>query len=143
MRHYVGNRDDMIGLLIDRVVARGQDSFDKFQNEMGNFSTEDLIDFLVDILFADEVLGELTDELWPVAVSDDAMLAKLAAVYARACSELSKSMAAEGIGENDQERFDRAYSIVAFCYGNATFAEVSFVPHDPNTVRRLMKAMLR
>lgn len=142
IRYYAGNRDSLIQLLFDRVFARSEDHLDKLQPQSGVVSTERLVDLFVQDIFADKVMNQLMKELWFASGSSPSISEGLQALYQRVCATLCDSMARDGLGHSDADRFDRAFSIVALCFGATSFGEIALHPNDPDRIRATARAIL-
>lgn len=144
LRYFAGNRADLILLLFDRLIERGEDKLNALQKaEQHTLTVDQVVDLVLDGLLAEESLSRMVDELWPYAGEDVRIQERLTGLYQRLCDELTQRMAAAGIGANDADRFQRAYGIVSLGFGAASFLEIGFVPRDPETIRNAARHLLR
>lgn len=144
LRYFAGNRADLILLLFDRMIERGEDKLNAMQEaEQNTLTIDQVIDLVLDGLLADESLSRMVDELWPYAGEDVRIQERLRGLYQRLCDELTQRMTAAGIGTDDTDRFQRAYGIVSLGFGAASFLEIGFAPRDPETIRNAARHLLR
>ena len=137
VRYFAGNRDDLILMLFSHVMSLGEAMMDSLRSdESAQPSTPQMLDILLDHVFADEKLGDLVDELWAYAKHDEQVHERLAALYQRVVDELADSMKADGLGDDNQDRFDRAYCVVSMAFGAAWFSPVGLNSVDPQALRR-------
>lgn len=143
LRYFAGNKIDLVLLLFDRMIERGEAKLEQLERiEQGSLSAVQLVDLILDELLEDEDLSLMVDELWPYASLDDRIQERLRGLYQRLCQELSDSMAADGIGDGDQDRERRAYGIVSMGFGATFFADIGFGPSDPQAVRKTARQIL-
>lgn len=143
LRYFAGNKIDLILLLFDRMIERGEAKLEQLEQvEQGSLNAPQLVDLVLDDLLGDENLSLMVDELWPYAALDDRIQERLRGLYQRLCQELSTQMAADGIGRNEQDRVRRAYGIVSMGFGAAFFADIGFMPSDPDALRMAAHQLL-
>jgi AcrR family transcriptional regulator len=143
VRYFAGNRDDLILMLLDRMVARGEAMLDGWPRPgSGGLDCEKMLELILDGLMADETLGLLAEELWSYAALDEQIHARLGGLYRRICDELAACMAAEGLGRDTEDRQQRAYAVVSLAYGAACFADIGFVPPGADPVRQAARLLL-
>ena len=144
LRYFAGNRNDLILLLFDRMIERGEAKLEAFaRSEQDRLSTEQVVDLALDELLGDESLNLMVEELWPYAALDDCIQRRLRRLYQRLCQELADHMASDGIGTDGEDRFRRAYGIVAMGFGAAAFSDIGFAPEDREVLRSTARALLR
>lgn len=121
-RYFVGNRDDMVELLIERMVARAESSLLLFQKQEGALNSRKAVDFLFDKVFADDTSNAVVGELWYVARRDEHTRVTLRAVYARLAKELTAVLRADPrVAASKKEVEGVAFSLLALAYGEASF----------------------
>lgn len=121
IRHFVGNRDDMIDLLIERVVDRANQFVLKYVGTQKRPSVHEYLDFMFGNAFKDETTNEVVDQLWGLARTDDNVREKLADMYRRHTDVLVSQMKAERMGKSHQRRSATAQVLLALAYGEASF----------------------
>jgi AcrR family transcriptional regulator len=124
VRYFVGNRADMVDLLIDRIIERGEDGVAKLRPKSRPMTTGDLIDFLFENTFANDVSNSVVGELWYMSERDDKIRKRLATMYARVIEMMAAQMEADSIGRSAAERRDTANVILSLVYGQAAFREL-------------------
>jgi AcrR family transcriptional regulator len=143
LRYFAGNKIDLVLLLFDRMIERGEAKLEQLEQvKQGSLSARQLVDLVLDELLGDEDLSLMVDELWPYAALDERIQERLRGLYQRLCHELSNLMAADGIGNSDQDRERRAYGIVSMGFGATFFADIGFMPSDPKAVRKAAHQLL-
>lgn len=137
VRYFIGNRADMVNALIDRLLLRGEEQFRQWP---GHGTPEDMHRFVLDRIFADQTTNIVIMELWHLALRDDALRARLAAIYKQVILEVAAMMA----DENDPhpEAQDRAFSAVALAFGTAFFRYLGIAPASPDRIRAISRQLL-
>ncbi|MCE8544266.1 TetR/AcrR family transcriptional regulator [Ruegeria pomeroyi] len=144
LRYFAGNKTDLILLLFERMIERGEAKIEGLTtSQQDELSVEQVLDLVLDELLGDENLSVMVDELWPYAALDRRIQERLRGLYQRLCQELVDRMSSELIGADDDDRFRRAYGIVAMGFGATFFSDISFVPRDPDTIRNVARELLR
>ncbi|MFN3212641.1 MAG: TetR/AcrR family transcriptional regulator [Henriciella sp.] len=142
VRHFVGNRDAMIAKLFDGMIDRAEQQLENVQGNDSALSLEKCLDLLFDGVFADETSNALVGELWLLAERDDAIRARLASLYQRVCDRLVGALANEGMGTNEEERRDAAFSLVSLSYGDASFREIGLRAPKRRSIQSHARAIL-
>lgn len=139
VRYFVGNRDDMVELLIARMVARAQDELTQLGAHGGEAQTVyDVVDFLFDQVFADQTSNAVVGELWYLAERDDEIRAQLETLYARLVRELVK-----GLGRDARVRATKkdieavAFALLSLAYGEVSFRELGMSGTPRKRIRKL------
>lgn len=122
VRYFIGNKGDIIPLLIDRMMARADDDYAQIRPKTGSLTTQDAIDFLFDTAFSNEVTNTIVGELWKLGEHDESVRLRLASMYRKMQQTLAKQMADDGIGHDGPERMSAANALISLAYGNASFA---------------------
>ena len=135
VRHFVGNRDDMIALLFERMVDRGEETLIQLAGGEEAVSLSKMLDFLFLDGFGSAENNVLAGELWHIARREDRVRAKLNKLYDRVCLSLAERMKDDDIGGSDADRYDAAYTIVTLCYGRACFEEIGLSPRQISKLR--------
>ena len=90
VRYFVGNRAELVTLLIDRVLERSEEQLKALRDVGGADARVKLVDFLLNDLFAEPITGKLIAELWHLSVRSEPIRVRLAAVYRRVVYEIAK-----------------------------------------------------
>ena len=121
VRYFIGNRDDMVDALIDRILERGEGQF----RELPKDGTAEQ---LLTMVFSDETTNVIMMELWHTALRDAALRTRLAAIYERIILEV----AAMTKGCSDR---DSAFAAVSVAFGAAFFRHLGLGPMSAGRVR--------
>lgn len=142
VRYFVGNKEDMVGLLIDRMIERAEDSLSRLRPKDRQFSIQDMLDYLFGAVFADRTSNAIVDELWYLAAHDVAIKRRLAKMYARVRDLIAKQLQKDGIGGSTNERQATAYALVSLAYGDASFRSLGLKGRAQMTPRKLANSLL-
>lgn len=144
LRYFAGNKSELILLLFDRMLERGEAKLAGLQEiKEGAVKVDDILDLLFDGLMADPELNAMVEQLWPYSAGDERIQTRLRDLYHRVCQEIVAHMCAERPGLNEDDCFDRAYGVVAMAFGASFFSDINFKPNDPEAFRRLARDMLQ
>ncbi|MEP0071010.1 hypothetical protein [Pyruvatibacter sp.] len=142
VRYFVGNRADMVDLLIDRMIERGDDGVAKLRPKSRPMTTHDLVDFLFDNTFANDVSNSVIGELWYMAERDNKISKRLAAMYGRVIQMMIAQMETDGIGASDRQRRDAANMILSLAYGQASFLDLGLPDMTTKTGREFARVIV-
>lgn len=135
-RYFVGNRDEMVELLIERIVARAESGLVLFRKQEGGRDARKAVDFLFDKVFADDTSNAVVGELWYVARRDEHTRATLRAVYARLAKELTAALTSDPrVAAPKKEVESVALSLLALAYGEASFRVLGLKEASASKVR--------
>lgn len=139
VRYFVGNRDDMVELLIARMVARADAEVARVAALGPRPETvAEVVDFLFDRVFTDPTSNGVVGELWYLALRDEQVRARLREVYARLLKRLVRGLrgVAHDAGDEDVEAV--AFAVLSLAYGEACFYDDLEMAGPPRErVRRL------
>lgn len=122
VRYFVGNRDEMVGLLIERMVARAESGLVAFQEQQGELDADKLVAFLFGGVFGDPTSNMIVGELWYLAQRDDETRRRLKELYARLSSELVSALSKDAkVRAGTKEIQAVAFSLLSLAYGEASF----------------------
>ncbi len=138
VRHFIGNRRDMVACLIDRVLARGEAHL----KSLGDASPEQVVDILLDQIFADPVTNIVMIELWQMSQRDDALRTQLVSVYARIIDQVSAHLAQGPDATDPGRRHDTAFTAVSLAIGAALFRKLGLEARNPAHLRQVMESLL-
>lgn len=124
VRYFIGNKGDIIPLLIDRMMARADHDYAQVRAKTGSLTTQDAIDFLFDTAFSNEVTNTIVAELWKLGECDESVRLRLAEMYRKMQQALADQMAADGMGGDGSERMSAAHALICLAYGSASFASL-------------------
>lgn len=142
VRYFVGNRDDMILMLFDRIIDRGEEELENSLGGHANPKMSNYLDFLFDGLFLDETSNKVLSELSYLAERNETVREKLRDLYHTACLKIADKLKAHKLGRTDAARYDAAYAIFCLCYSHATFEEVGLAPRSPKKLRKVAEHII-
>lgn len=122
VRYFIGNRGDMVPLLIDRMIERADNDLSGLKPKDDTVSTADMVDFMFDFAFANETSNAIIGELWNLSDRDAEIRQRLAGLYQRMLDKLTEQMALDRIGRDERERKAAAHVLMSLGYGDASFA---------------------
>ncbi|OPG72112.1 hypothetical protein B1219_18310 [Pseudomonas ogarae] len=131
VRYFIGNRDDMVSCLIDRLLARGESQLNALQNRKTPIAAADLADLLLDQIFANATTNIVIIELWQMSLRDEALRARLASIYHRLVNEVSAHIAKD----NATDPTDAAFASISMAMGAAFFNQMGLTANDSSHVR--------
>lgn len=122
VRHFIGNRDEMMNALIDRLLARAQQQVDDLQ-PFG--SVDRVMTLLMETVFDDPTTNTVIMELWHVALRDAELRTALSNVYGDFIEKV-----AEMIATSDESPLarERAFAGVSLAFGAAFFRYLGLTP---------------
>lgn len=121
VRYFVGNRADMVTLLIDRMIERGDDGVARLRPKDRALTTQDLVAFVFTDTFANDISNAVVGELWYLSERDTKVRKRLATMYERCVKMISTQMKIDGLGTSDTARNQLALTIVSLAYGHGSF----------------------
>ncbi|MEM7069898.1 MAG: TetR/AcrR family transcriptional regulator [Pseudomonadota bacterium] len=142
VRHFVGNRDEMISKLFDGMIDRAAQQLESVIDSDQTLSLTNCMDLLFEGLFADETSNALVIELWYLAERDAAIKSKVAALYLQVCDLVVEALHSEGLGETVDERRDVAFALVSLSYGDASFREIGLRAPSKSVIQTHAQAIL-
>ena len=124
VRYFVGNRADMVNLLIERMVERAEDGVARLRPKARAMTAFDLVDCLFENTFANDISNSVVGELWYMAGRDKTIASRLAGMYDRIVEMICAQMKADEIGKAGKEREAAAFTILSLVYGQASLREL-------------------
>jgi AcrR family transcriptional regulator len=135
-RYFVGNRDDVVELLLERMVARAESSLGLVQTEGGNLELHRAVDCLFDKVLADDTSNALVGELWYLARRDEHARVALRAVYSRLARELASLLGRDPrVTAPKKEVEGVAFSLLSLAFGEASFRSLGVKDVPSSRVR--------
>jgi AcrR family transcriptional regulator len=120
-RYFVGNRDDIVELLIERMVARAESSLEVISRGSGNLEARVAVDCLFDKVLADDTSNALVGELWYLARRDEHARTALSTVYARLSKGLASMLRRDPrVSAPKKEVESVAFSLLALAFGEGS-----------------------
>lgn len=142
VRHFVGNRDNMVELLFQSLIDRGEAQLEKIVERDDPPSLAHMLDLLFGDLFSNTASNVVVSELWSLARNSEQIQARLRALYDRIFDMLTDSMKVEGYGASRQERRDTAFCLVSMAYGHASFREIDLTAKKKSAPRLAANTIL-
>lgn len=139
VRHFVGNKDQMISLLLERLLERGVQDLNGRYDE--NLALPEMLDFLFDGVFVDETSNQLVDQLWQVSYHNDAVKAQLRNLYAALQAGLVQHMAQAGLSDVARNH-DVAQMLISLAFGETFFTHIGMVTRDKRASRKLADQLI-
>ena len=124
VRHFVGNRDNMIELLFQSLIDRGEAQLEQIATKDTPPTLSHMLDLLFGDLFSNTASNIVVSELWSLARNSDVIQARLRSLYERIFDLVIDGMKAEGYGTSHNQRRDTAFCLVSLAYGDASFREI-------------------
>lgn len=172
VRYFLGNRDAMIGHLIERLLERGDHILATFSNTTGSASptsptsptepasVETLTARVMEKTFADPKVNAVIMELWHISVHDASLRPRVAAMYEAVVREVARQLlalnAASGASVAAQDldteaaaartyeaAYDAAYAAVALSFGSSFFKGLGLYPTAPARLRHSVLTVMR
>lgn len=137
VRYFMGNRDEMVDRLIERIVARAEASLDDIRDQAGEAPLGELLDIFFGKVFANERSNAVVGELWHLARNDQHIRERLAGVYDYAISLLVDAMRRERVGRSAAARRKAAFAILSMILGQSTLQDFGVAGVTPKDMRRL------
>ena len=122
VRYFVGNRDDMVALLIERMVERAEASLLALRNREAQRSIESMIDFLFDQAFGNDTSNAVIGELWYLAQRDETVRLRPKNLYSRLARTLADELPATAAVQAEAKELEAvAFSLMSLAYGESSF----------------------
>lgn len=136
VRYFIGNRDDMVAGLVERLLARGEAQLESMRAAKPSATPQEVAQALCDRVFADTTTNAVMMELWHLALRDADVRERLRAIYARIVEEVASQIAPGARGSESKQTFDHALAAVSLALGSAFLKHMGVQANDP---RRLLE----
>lgn len=136
VRYFMGNRDDMVDRLIERMMTRAEASLSRIRDHDGSANLEGLLDLYFTEVFDSELSNAVMGELWYLARNDEHIRQRLQGVYDYALDLLVAAMEREGIGASGEHRRSAAFAVLSLALGQSSLRDFHIVPPDRDATRR-------
>lgn len=130
VRYFVGNRDELTALLIERLVRRTADRLAGI-HASGEGSTAKFAQAFFDEFFADELSNRIVIELWHMAIRSPELKARLFALYDGILQVVADELTRARPTMDARTAFDATYATFALGLGSAILAGIGLAPSDP------------
>ena len=139
VRHFVGNRDQIVTLLLERMVERAEANLaERFRQDPG---LPELLDFLFDGAFIDPISNQLVDQLWQMAYHDDNVRLQLNSMYGVLKQKLIDQMLKSGL-KNTDRCADAAQTLISLGFGETCFAEIGMATKSKKINRKVADLLI-
>ncbi len=142
VRYFVGNRADMVDLLIKRMIGRTTDAFAADRNLSPKLSMRELVDFLFDQAMGDDISNNVVGELWYLAQRDEAIRRSLSGLYQTLVESLVEQMKNNHMGTTKNQRSATAYTLMSLAYGDSSFSFLNLEIGDRQAARDAAYAVI-
>ena len=142
VRYFVGNREDMVSLLIERIVDRAQLALAELDSSDKEPAFSVILDFLFDGAFVSNTTNSIVDQLWQLAGTDEIVRAKLQDMYTILRDILVNGMKKEGLGNSKAQRTTIAQLFLSLAYGEANFAWLGLTSQKENASRKMAETII-
>ncbi len=139
VRYFVGNRAEMVQLLLNRMNEKADRSIAEQFPE--NPTLAELLDLIFDGAFTDNTTNLIVDQLWELSRRDASVKQQLKQLYSRLKQRITAQMRKEGL-PNPGRHADIAQSLIALGYGEACFEDLGMKTKRRNTTRLCADALL-
>jgi len=141
VRYFVGNKADMISLIIDRMIDRAESDLASVLREDRDPTFSELLEFVENGAFSNEITNDLIGELWYLSEKNEDIKERLSGLYRHLLKMLVDQMAKENIGKDSMARQDFAQAVMSLVYGQESFKAIGLKTSKINTAL-MIEAML-
>ncbi len=124
VRHFMGNRADMVTGLIERMMLRASGAIDAALEAAGEQRDEELLQIVLSKSFVDPITNRLMIQLWQQAWQDRKLQVQLEDVYRRCVEQIHDRV----FSKPSQSSYELAYALAAMALGNAVFNQFNVGP---------------
>lgn len=142
VRYFMGNRDEMVDRLIERMMKLAQQRLDAVRDEAGAMSLSRLLDAYFGEIFADARSNALMGELWYLARTDAHIRERLNGVYAYALDVLAEALDREMPGVPEVERNAAAFGVISLALGETALNDFGLTMPDRTSLRTQAAAIV-
>jgi len=141
IRHFTGNRENLVSLLIDRLFARTEAQMQAVHAAIGDDPQgEQLARFVITDLFSDAVTSRLVAELWLLSARSEAVHARLAELYGQVVDMLATQPDA---GDRpDPARRDAVLALFSLGLGMTVLRHFGLEAHDSGRLESIAASLL-
>lgn len=136
VRYFMGNRDEMVDRLVERLMARGEASLARIRDASGDMRLDDLIRTLFEEVFANELSNTVAGELWTLAKTDDHIAGRLSDVYAYAVGLVEAAIRRDRPDARAEPARSAAIAVLSLILGQLTLADFGVSDPDPTALRK-------
>lgn len=137
VRHFIGNRADMVTGLIQRMMQRASGAIDSALKAAGEQRDEELLQIVLSKTFVDPITNRLMIQLWQQAWQDRKLQLQLEDVYRRCVEQIHDRV----FSTPSQSSYELAYALAAMALGNAVFKQFNVGPGSDEAFVAVGKAL--
>jgi AcrR family transcriptional regulator len=142
VRYFVGNRGDMVSLLIGRIVDRANQALAEVSASEKAPVFSEILDFLFDGAFLSNTTNSVVDQLWDLAATDDSVREELMRMYLYLRTMLVTRMKKEGLAGTNAQRTTLAQLLLSLAYGESCFNWLGMKSGKKGSARRLAETIV-
>ena len=142
VRHFAGNRADIIKLLVERMTDRADENLAQMRPADRRSNVDDLLNYLFSSVFSNSVTNKIILEMWHLSHRDPTIKRQLLKIYRRLSDHIVTQMEEDALGRDNAERQDVAYALMSLAYGDACFLILGMKGKRRLTIRAQANALL-
>lgn len=142
VRYFMGNRDDMVDRLVERLMNVAQARLDAVRDDAGQMSVARLLDAYFGDVFADDRSNALMNELWYLARTDPHVRDRLHGVYTYATELLAGAIDLEHPGIARARRDAAAFAVLSLAIGQSSLNDFGLSVPGPLPLREHAAAVI-
>lgn len=143
VRYFMGNRNDMVDGLIDRIVSRSFKVIPQALAEKqaeGEMSEDAIVQTVMQQVFFNDKSNRIMIQLWLRSNEDQELKSRIRSVYSNCVDQIAEYL--YGATYNKTQR-RRAYALAAMALGHAAFSEFDVGSEDNRVMTDLGLSLLK
>jgi AcrR family transcriptional regulator len=124
VRHFMGNRADMVTGLIERMMSRATQAIEHAIAAADEKRDEEVLQVVLNHTFIDPIANRLMIQLWQQSWQDKKLHTQLEDVYRRCVEQIHDRV----FPDATQSTYDLAYALTSLALGNAVFNQFNIHP---------------
>lgn len=137
VRHFMGNRADMVTGLIERMMQRTSGAIEKALAAAGEQRDEETLQIVLSRAFVDPISNRLMIQLWQQSWQDKKLQTQLEDVYRRCVEQIHDRL----YPNPTEATYELAYALAAMALGNAVFNQFNVGPGSDSAFTQIGKAL--
>lgn len=138
VRHFMGNRSDMVTGLIERMMNRAVAGIEQALLTTGKTRAEETLQIVLNQSFLDPITNRLMIQLWQQSWQDEHLHTQLEAVYRRCVEQIHDRLFPEATATS----YDAAYALTAMALGTAVFNQFNVHPSKQDVLLQAGQAVM-
>ena len=144
VRHYLGNRDDLVEALVDRLIARERE---QLPTDWSGLSRRTIVDGILDDLFAapsDDRAGQwaIIRALWTSQQTSPTAMQGLARLYTEFLDQLTLALGKAYPSSTAAARGRLAYTLLSLSDGHSGLEELGVQPKGRGWARKTARLLM-